>query len=165
MDHAAWVQRQIPHEKARLPKKPKRNKYGQIIGWASAPDTLSPFHEKVMDILGIVGGGIYNCPIAWDSINWDCGGGIDLIWRGELATYDFAGLTRLVFLCHIARIRCSISPCGPIVFRLMFHQRKALGGMSQRHPGLQEAVNEMFASLRTDHRLHYSEPITEEIAL
>jgi hypothetical protein len=164
MDHADWVQRQIPNAKRRLPSKPKRDKYNHTIGWAAAPDTLSPFHEKVMDILGIVGGGIYNCPISWDTIDWDCAGGITLIWRGSFATWDFAGLTRLVFLCHIARIRCDLSPCGPMMLRLTFHQRSHEGGMAYRHPGLGEAVKAFVAELPEDHRIFYSEPTPVEDA-
>jgi hypothetical protein len=106
------------------------------------PEKLTPFQARVAHILGIVGGGIYNAPVAHDKINWEYGfDGVSVTWQHEgLATWDGSGLTALVFLCHEARIRCAIDPAGPHMLRLSFWQRAAEGGMSERHPNLNEAV-------------------------
>ncbi len=56
-----------------------------------------------------------------------------------LDTYDFDRMTRLVFLAHDHCIRVQIS-AGRGGLKLMFHPRQREGGMSQRHPGLEQAV-------------------------
>jgi hypothetical protein len=161
-DHAEWVQGQISYGKeAASKRKPKRDQYGALIGWAAAPDKLSDFQACVFDILGMVGGGIYNCPITWDTLHWKYGNGLSLIWRGGLATFDGAALTRLVFLCHEARIRCDLDPVGPRILRLSFWQRQNGGGIGERHPNLAEAVAAFREYLPADHRIIYREPILE----
>src|ERR1019366_4528177 len=106
MDHADWVQRQIPYAK-KSAKKPRRDKSGRTLGWYAAPDMLTPFQRRAFDVLGIVGGGIYNAPVIWESVDWVGPEMIGLLWGVEhgLGTWDFDGLTRFVFLCHTARIR------------------------------------------------------------
>lgn len=151
MDHADWVRVEIAaHKNAR----PKNNKRGKHVGWSAAPDELSPLQSAVMDILGMVAGGIYNAPIHWDSVDWNVGGGISVLWWGhELATFDFDALTRLVFMCHAARIRCSVRAAAPDKLRLSFWQRSDVGGMASRHPDLDEAVQEFREYLPPGHRI------------
>lgn len=60
---------------------------------------------------------------------------------GQLSTFDFDALTRLVFLAHDHCIRVQLSPCNGSHFKLMFHPRKTReGSMSERHPTLEQAV-------------------------
>lgn len=154
MDHAKWMQDNIDACKRIFAKGKKRPKY-------PLPDKLSPFQERVCDILGIVGGGIYNAPIpSPDLIDWDHGfNGVSVTWSNRgLATFDYGPLTTLVFLCHEARIRCEIEAVSPRRFRLTFWQRTHDGGMARRHPNLDEAVAAFRAYMPGDHRIYYKTP-------
>lgn len=161
MDHAGWVQSNLPHhKKAARNQKPSCDRFGYAKGWHGAPDKLSDFHARAFDILGMTFGGIYNAPIAWDTVKWK-GWGRDAIAvsvRTDLATFDGAALTRLVFLCHEARIRCEIRPNGPRHLLLAFWQRTDRGGTAGRHPNLDEAVAAFKRYLPADHRIIYSRP-------
>ncbi len=59
---------------------------------------------------------------------------------GQLSTWDFSGLTSLVFLAHDHCIRVDVLPCNSTHFKLMFHPTQRAGGGAQRHPRLEEAV-------------------------
>lgn len=158
MDHAEWVEENIAAHHANHPlAAPRRGKNREFRGWAAAPEKLSDFQARVMDILGMVGGGIYNAPISWDGVYWNHGGGMGVPWRGSAAfsTFDFDRLTRLVLLCHDARIRCEIQHNGPRGFLLVFHPRSHEGRRGERHPSIEEAVAEHRAYLPADHRIHY----------
>src|SRR6185312_6318513 len=111
--------------------------------------------KRVCDILGVIGNGIYNAPISHDSIDWNYGKGVSVVWTGDLATFDFSALTMLVFLCHEARIRCCIDSAGPRRLRLSFWQRKADGRLYERHPNLDEAVADFHLHMPADHRIIY----------
>ena len=135
-DHAGWIESQnVATNRYR-----RSRKRGKPL--PDLPEKLSPFQARVMNILGIVGGGIYNAPIAYDRIDWDRGfHGVSVTWRYRgFATWDGCDLTMLVFLCHEARIRCEIDPAGPHMLRLSFWQRAAEGDICERHPNLDEAV-------------------------
>jgi len=99
MDHADWVQDRLTERRKHYPNQADR--------W---PAQLTEFQKKVIDILGMVGGGIYNAPIDLESIDWDYGfNGMSVLWnQRDMATWDFQQLTMLVFLCHAARIRCEL---------------------------------------------------------
>jgi hypothetical protein len=147
MDHADWMQRNLDASR-RMGRKVHK----------SAPEKLSEFQRNVVDILGMVGGGIYNAPINIEKIDWSYGGGISVVWQQkEFATFDYNTLTLLVFLCHDARIRCSVSACGPRNMRLSFWQRQASGDVCVRHPNLEEAVKAFRAYLPADHRIIFKE--------
>jgi hypothetical protein len=147
MDHAGWVE---SNNRAANRIYAKRKAYRQ------APEHLSEFQAKVMDILGIVGGGIYNAPITWDRVDWDCGGGIFVPFRDHgFATYDFNRLTMLVFLCHEARIRCDLQAKSNGHLALGFWQRSHEGGMAKRHPNLAEAIDAFREYVPSDHRIFY----------
>lgn len=150
MDHAGWMQKHIECQR----------RAGRKMH-ASTPETLNDFQKRVVDILGIVGCGIYNAPINPDKIDWKYGfHGVSVVWQRELATWDFGQLTMLVLLCHEARIRCSIEGSGPRNIRLSFWQRKEAGGMAERHPNIEEAVASLRRYLPADHRIRYvAEPV------
>jgi hypothetical protein len=151
MDHAGWME---SNNAAANQNNAKRR------GWKRQPETLNEFQRKVCDIVGMVGGGIYNAPIAHDKIDWDYGfNGVSVIWNRGMSTFDYNQLTSLVFLCHEARIRCDISPAGPRMLRVTFWQRKAEGCMATRHPNLDEAVDAFRKYLPGNHRIiHRAEP-------
>lgn len=146
MDHAKWVEDQNRALNRMAAK--KRN-------WAPLPEQLTDFQARVMDIVGMVGCGIYNSPIcSVDKIDWKYGfNGVSLTWHRDMATFDFDQLTRLVFLCHEARIRCSVEAVAPRLMRLSFWQRVASGDMAVRHSNLDEAVAAFREYLPLDHRI------------
>lgn len=161
MDHADWMERN---------NRAANRLNAKIKKWKPLPETLTEFQRKVCDILGMVGGGIYNAPIAHERIDWSYGrSGVSIIWHGrDLSTFDFDELTKLVFLCHEARIRCSVAPAGPRMLRLSFWQREATGDFATRHPDLDEAVVQFRAYLPPDHRIiHQSvdaaDPVGERV--
>lgn len=148
MDHAGWVENNnAAHNRMRRNRK----------GFKAAPEKLNPLQTKVMDILGITLGGIYNAPISWDKVDWDYGwGAVSVIVRDDrFATFDFHPLTAMVFLCHEARIRCQFEAHTRGYLRLSFSQRTHEGSMSCRHPSLDEAVAAFRGYFPADHPLHY----------
>lgn len=154
MDHAGWVERNMAAMRDMGPK-PKRP---VIKGPHACPETLTPFQARVMDILGMVGGGIYNAPIGWGGVHWAYGNGIAVPWRGDLATFDSDKLTRLVLLCLEARIRCEVGPHAFRYLLLCFWPRKAEGSYGTRHPNLAEAVDTFRAYLPAGHRVIHDGP-------
>lgn len=60
--------------------------------------------------------------------------------RGDLATYDFNGLTRLVFMAHQKCLRVSIMPLNFSTIKLIVHKREKEGGMTEKHPTLSDAI-------------------------
>lgn len=69
----------------------------------------------------------------------------------QFATFDFNGLTRLVFLAHDHCVRASVDKSGPGLIKICIWQRdKRTGGMMERHPTLATAV--------ADWRVQYPSP-------
>ena len=70
------------------------------------------------------------------------GRGICLNFRPySISTFDFDGLTRLVFLAHDRCIRAEIAGSGPAMIKLVLHKRHTReGGMSLRHPTVETAL-------------------------
>lgn len=153
MDHADWARRNNAAGKHNRGISAKRSGRKATRGYAAAPEELTLFQQQAMDILGIVGGGIYNSPINWETVDWDFGRGICVVWHGGLATYDFNKLTLLVLLCHEARIRCEIRPSSHSTLRIAMWPRQQLGNMTQRHPNIDEAVQSFREQLPADHRV------------
>lgn len=148
-DHAGWMEAHLASTRRR---------------GAKVPEKLSDFQKKVVGIVGIIGSGIYNAPINPDKIEWDHGRGVSMVWMREMATWDFNQLTWLVFLCHEARIRCSVEGCGPRNLRLSFWPREAEGQMSVRHPDLGEAVKIFRQWFTSSHPINYEPvPVPTEI--
>lgn len=158
MDHAAWAEEN---------NAASNSIYANRKAYKPMPEKLSDFQAKVMDICGMVGGGIYNAPINWEKIDWGNGGSWQRMfvpWRdGRMATFDYHALTLLVLLCHEARIRCEIRAKSAGYFELMFFQRSHEGGMAGRHPNIDEAVAAFREYLPKGHRISYRMP--EDVAL
>jgi hypothetical protein len=156
-DHADWVESNIAASKRMKPtKRQLRNAKEERKGWYAAPDQLNDFQRRAFWILGIVGNGIYNAPISWDTVVWSPKFIISS-WHGTLATWDFQGLSKLVFLCHEARIRGDIAPNGPLYLQIALHERVATGDMATRHPNIDEAVAAFRDELGTNHPIMYCE--------
>lgn len=147
MDHGGWVEGN---------NAAANQIYRNRKGYKPRPEALTPFQKRVMDICGMVFGGIYNAPISWDKVEWNTGGGVFVTTRdSHFSTFDFYRLTALVFLCHEARIRCEIRAKVRGYFELGFWQRAQEGGMGSRHPNLAEAVETFRAYLPADHSIIY----------
>lgn len=62
--------------------------------------------------------------------------------RGDLATFDFSELTRLVLMAHEMCIRVSVEAVSKNVMRISIWQRVREGGMSERHPTIETAIEQ-----------------------
>lgn len=61
--------------------------------------------------------------------------------RGDLATYDFSDLTRLVVLAHEMCIRACVLQGGPGAIKIAIHKRiRESENMSTRHPTLEDNI-------------------------
>lgn len=60
--------------------------------------------------------------------------------RGDLATYDYNDLTRLVLMAHDKCIRVSINPISKTAVGIAIWKRQREGSMSERHPTLEHAI-------------------------
>lgn len=156
MDHAGWLEAEIAAHKRTKPDAKQRRALAEHKGWHAAPDTLNDFQRRAVNILGIVGDGIYNAPIAWTSVMW-APDFIGVSWRNELATFDFMALTRFVFLCHDARIRGAVQWHSFGHLYLILHKRSHKGQISLRHPNLEEAVATWREELPITHSIYYRE--------
>lgn len=163
MDHASWVARNIEGHKRMKATAREQRAAADNKGWHAAPDVMTPFHRRAFDILGIVGNGIYNAPIAWSGIVW-YPRQIIVPWRNGLGTWDFMELTRLVFLCHQARIRGYIEPGAPRHLNIWLSERTHEGDIARRHPNLDEAVAEWLKEVPADHPIVYRLPETNSEA-
>lgn len=160
MDHAEWVEQNIAAAKRMISLTGRKRRKDNRKGWDAAPDKLTLFQAQVFDILGIAGGGIYNAPIAWETIDWRWGNGMAVPWRdsNSLSTFDYRPLTMMVLLCHEARIRFEIRLHGLRHFLFVFHPRDAVGKMSTRHPSIDEAVADLRQYIPADHRIYQPRP-------
>lgn len=60
--------------------------------------------------------------------------------QGDLATYDFDRLTKLVIMAHDKCIRVSVQPHQFKTLRIAIWKRAREGGLSLRHPTLEQAI-------------------------
>lgn len=104
---------------------------------------ISPLGECVAELLGEWAYGLYHLDKI-ENVNWSHDYYIEYkLSHRNMATFDGSELTRLVFLAHWRCIRVSIRPGGSRSLVLLFHGRQREGGIAQRHPRLDQAV-EMF---------------------
>ncbi len=101
----------------------------------------SPLGAAVANLLDYVYAGIYHLEHP-EKIDWKNPHHIIVkTYGGRLATWDFNDLTLLVLACHRMAIRMEIRPKTFRQLEIIFHQRTRDGGMSQRHPAMQEAID------------------------
>lgn len=101
---------------------------------------LLPFEERAEAVLACVFWGIHHAPDIKkypdpDVPQWEVNA------PGQLSTFDFDGLTRLVIAAHDQCIRATICQGGPRCVKIMLHDRKGReGNMTHRHPTMEEAI-------------------------
>ena len=67
---------------------------------------------------------------------------------GDLATFDFNSLTRLVLMAHDYCFRVSVGPSGPGMVKIAIHKRNPNGkNIYERHPSIEDVLKEW----RVDH--------------
>lgn len=100
-----------------------------------------PFETRAEQLLSYVFDGMHHV----DSLKkvpsphprWTC------LQAGELSTYDFDTLTRLVIGAHYFCLRVSVSNGGPRVLKITLHERKGReGSIYERHPTLGDAIKQ-----------------------
>lgn len=65
------------------------------------------------------------------------GAGVCINFLGDLATFDFDRLTRLVLAAHRWAVRIEIASSGPGMVKIIAHRRKPEGiALFERHPDL-----------------------------
>lgn len=108
-------------------------------------ENMSPLGEAVANLLGEWWCGIYHFESKdLKAVDWGNSHYIEFVLRDRnLSTFDSDELTRLAFLGHDHAIRVSVEAKYRRQFRLMFHRRKREGGVWERHPTI-EAALEMF---------------------
>jgi hypothetical protein len=164
MDHAGWVERNIAASKRGRIGAADRRRQSEGRGWFAAPDALNPFQCRAITILGVIGGGIYNAPIEWDSVCWHHPEMLRLNWRHSMSTFDFSELTVAVLLAHDAAIRLSITPKMRWL-EIVMHERRPRqpgDGSCQGHPTVDEAVERHRRRFPIGHHIHF--PIPEVVA-
>lgn len=71
---------------------------------------------------------------------------------GDLSTFDFDTLTRLVLLAHDYCIRASIEQSGPRMVKIIIWKREGReGSISSRHP----TIEEVFLKWRERHKSNW----------
>jgi hypothetical protein len=87
----------------------------------------------------------------------ECGEGIEYIFFGSMATWDFDELTRLVVLAHDRCIRAEVHPCTPQMLRLFLHVRERTGSVSHRHPTIEDAMASCRGAQRQDGKTNHAQ--------
>ena len=69
-----------------------------------------------------------------------CGHGWSVSHFGDLSSWDADALTRLVLLAHERCVRVEVSQGGPNRLRIAIWGRERAGGIAERHPTIEQAV-------------------------
>lgn len=100
-----------------------------------------PFETRAEAVLACAFHGIHHCPTIKkkgdaDFQRWETN------HSGDLATFDFDGLTRLVIAAHFYCVRVSVRSSGPGMIKILIHNRKGRTGslFSVRHATMTEAL-------------------------
>ncbi len=102
-----------------------------VTDWLAAS-----FEERAERLLDKVYRGIHHCgPIKKEPRQWTTN------HYGQISTYDFDELTRLVLAAHEYCIRVSIQSSGPRMVKIVLHPRTCReGDVYDRHPTIEEAI-------------------------
>lgn len=93
--------------------------------------------EEAIAFFAVIYGGAHHIPgkLAVEGLGWK------LQHWGQLSTYDFDLLTRLVLLAHDRCVRVSIQQGGPKRVAIVLHKRDPKGqDFSERHPTIAQAL-------------------------
>lgn len=93
--------------------------------------------------------GVYNIPVNWEGVDWRYGSGTRFALCGELSTYDFDKLTRLVIAAHELCVRVEIKPCNMRhMYICMWSRKMRSARMHHIHPTIESAVAEYRKSVK-----------------
>jgi hypothetical protein len=109
---------------------------------ANKVKNISPFGERVADLLGYMCQGIYHLD-GIEKRDWSSADMIEITYH-EVSTFDYSDLTRLVLLAHRMAIRISIIPAGRYL-KIQFSVRTREGSVYERHPTIEEAIEKFNA--------------------
>jgi hypothetical protein len=107
---------------------------------------LSDFGVQVAGLLDELFAGIYHeqAAVRNKKVNWMDTHYISICIYGQLSTFDFDKLTRLVVLCHDHCIRCEVEGAAPKYLRLNFtHRVGRVGSGYEQHPTIEDAIARM----------------------
>lgn len=108
----------------------------------SSKKEMSPFGERVADMLGEVFAGIYH--VSNEVWKADFTGkkyiAVTFYENGGFATYDSDHLTRLVLLAHERNIRVCVRAATHAYLKIEFMEVDRSGFFADRHPSLAEAL-------------------------
>lgn len=104
--------------------------------------TMSMTKEQAIEFFGEIYCGKHHIPGKHcEPVPW--GDGWCVNHTGELSTFDFNKLTRLVFLAHDRCVRVSIQSSGPGMVRICIWQReKRTGSIFESHPAIETALED-----------------------
>lgn len=107
---------------------------------------MKPFEERAEVVLVCAFYGIHHAPYikktAGEFPRWEVN------HSGDLSTFDFDTLTRLVVASHDQCIRASIQHSGPRMVKIVLHNRQGReGNMCHRHPTIEQAITNIRASI------------------
>ena len=71
----------------------------------------------------------------------ECGHGWSMVHNSDFATYDFNNLTKLVLMAHRYAIRVELKTVGFNKIRIAIWQRVRDGKIYERHPTIEDAIN------------------------
>jgi len=101
---------------------------------------ISPFGERVAELLGVWLAGIYHYHGA-AKLDWSNDAWFELRSHQALSTFDNQSLTRLVFLAHDLALRVEISPLSHQNLMIRIHPREhGPAEFHKRHPTIEQAL-------------------------
>lgn len=101
---------------------------------------LTPFQVKATLVLCRAFGSPWNSPWDWLNVNWEFGRGVSVCAFTTPSTHDGDDLTKLVIAAHDECVRVELSPATPRMLRVSLHPRVREGGISARHPTIEDAI-------------------------
>jgi hypothetical protein len=113
---------------------------------SSSAKEISPFGERVADMLGEVFSGIYH--ISNEVFKTDFSReryiAITFYENGQFATYDSDYLTRLVLMAHEKNIRVCVRAATHSYLKIEFMEVDRRGFFVDRHPTLTASIEHIF---------------------
>lgn len=104
--------------------------------------TLSAFHHRALRALAEgMNTGIYNLSVKWAKAVFNDRLFSCVMFCGDLSTFDFNALTRLVIVAHDDCLRISLAPAARDYFRVTITEReRGADNWSRHHPTMEEAI-------------------------
>lgn len=95
--------------------------------------------EEATEFFAVLYDGAHHIPGGVKGLK-EFGAGWSVNHIGDLSTFDFNVLTRLVFLAHDCCYRAEIMQGGPHAVKIAIWKRERDGSMSKRHPTIESAL-------------------------